>query len=79
MENIPEQNTSLPRGKKKIPWISLSGLILGGLGGFLYYWFVGCKTGSCAITSNPWLSVAWGGAFGYLFVDLIVRSVKRPK
>jgi len=34
--------------------------------GFLYYKFIGCRTGSCPITSNPWISMIWGGLIGFL-------------
>lgn len=34
--------------------------------GFLYYKFIGCRTGSCPITSNPWISMIWGGLTGFL-------------
>ena len=27
--------------------------LAGGVGGWLYYRYVGCATGTCAITSNP--------------------------
>jgi hypothetical protein len=43
--------------------------VLAGAGlGFLYYYFIGCNTGSCAITSNPWSSVLYGSLFGALFI-----------
>ena len=34
--------------------------------GFLYYKFIGCRTGSCPLTSNPWISMIWGGLIGFL-------------
>lgn len=56
---------------------SLAGLILGALGGYLYYRTVGCSTGACAITSNPYISTLWGGIMGYLIGDLL--SGKKEK
>ena len=41
---------------------------LGAAGGFLYYRFVGCKTGACLITSNPWMSTIYGALIGFLMV-----------
>jgi hypothetical protein len=38
--------------------------VIGGAGGFAYYTFVGCVTGSCPITSNPYLSTAYGAMIG---------------
>ncbi len=43
-------------------------VLLGGAGGFLYYRFVGCKTGACPITSNPWISTLYGALLGWLVV-----------
>jgi C4-dicarboxylate transporter len=36
------------------------GLIIGAIGGYAYYHFIGCNTGSCPITSNPWSSIFYG-------------------
>jgi hypothetical protein len=65
---------------KKFPLITIIGIIIGALGGYLYYAKVGCVSGTCAITSNPWISTAWGGAFGYLIFDIIKgkKSRKEP-
>lgn len=42
-------------------WIRPALFILGGvLAGFAYYYFVGCTTDSCAITSNPVNSMIYG-------------------
>lgn len=38
----------------------LLGVVLGGVGGFLYYYFIGCSGGTCPITSNPTITVAYG-------------------
>lgn len=48
-------------------WKPFLGIAIGGLAGFLYYYFVGCSSGSCAITSNPYMSIVYGGLLG-LFV-----------
>ena len=40
------------------------GLLVGGLLGFGLYRFVGCSTGTCPITSNPWVSTVFGMVFG---------------
>jgi len=37
--------------------------------GFLVYKFIGCRTGTCPITSNPWTSVIWGGLIGFLLAS----------
>jgi len=43
------------------------GIILGGLVGFAYYYFIGCKSGTCAITSNPIVSTMYGVLLGVLW------------
>jgi hypothetical protein len=48
---------------------SVIAIAIGVLGGFLYYYFVGCTSGTCAITSNPYASMAFGGFFGYFLVN----------
>lgn len=51
--------------KTKDFWLPFSGLSLGILGGFLYYYYIGCNSGTCPITSNPYISMIWGGAIGF--------------
>ena len=41
--------------------------VLGGaVIGFLYQRLVGCRTGTCPITSNPYVATIYGGFVGYL-------------
>ncbi len=61
----------------KISVLSAIGLVVGAIGGYIYYIKVGCASGSCAITSNPWMSTAWGGAFGYLVFDMFGKKKKK--
>jgi gas vesicle protein len=42
------------------------GVIAGGIVGFLYYELVGCPTGACPITSNPYSSTIYGAILGGL-------------
>ncbi len=60
--------------KRRIP--SIIGLIIVGIGGYIYYLTIGCSSGSCPITSNPWLSVLWGLILGYLIGDLFTKKKK---
>lgn len=39
-------------------------LVVGGIGGFAYYYFIGCNSGSCPITSNPYISTTYGMIMG---------------
>ncbi|MGQ9806584.1 MAG: DUF6132 family protein [Chlorobiales bacterium] len=48
-----------------IHWLKLGTfLALGALGGFAYYYFIGCASGTCAITSNPYISTGYGALMG---------------
>ncbi len=38
----------------------------GALAGLAYYYLVGCSTGSCAITSSPFTTMAYVGVIGFL-------------
>ncbi|MFN8209250.1 MAG: DUF6132 family protein [Bacteroidales bacterium] len=49
-------------------WKPIVAVVIGALAGYLYYHFVGCKSGTCAITGNPWASTIWGGLLGLFFV-----------
>lgn len=60
-------------------YIQLLGLLLGVAGGYLYYRLVGCQSGSCAITSNPYMSMLWGGLMGYLLLDMVANYLKPGK
>jgi hypothetical protein len=43
-------------------------IVLGALGGFLYYHFIGCN-GSCAITGSPVNSTLYGSLMGLILTD----------
>jgi hypothetical protein len=47
-------------------WKPFLGIILGGIAGFLYFHFVGCKSGTCAITGNPFSSIIAGSFLGFI-------------
>lgn len=42
------------------------GVVIGGVAGFALYRFVGCASGACPITSNPWISTIMGMVMGGL-------------
>ena len=51
-------------------------LFIGGIGGFAYYYFIGCTSGTCPITSNPYISTTYGMMMGLL---LSIDSKKESK
>jgi hypothetical protein len=80
MENNCEV-TPKPRNLKELvksrrflkPFLAL---LLGGLAGFAYYYFVGCNSGTCAITSSPYMSTFWGAMMGFFLVSSPCSSGK---
>lgn len=77
-----QKTTSCIRTKKVFgifPLISLIGIVIGLVGGYAYYYFIGCQSGSCGITSNPWLSLLWGAALGYLLFDMFYKRKEKDK
>ena len=52
----------------------LIGVILGAFGGYAYYYFIGCASGTCAITSSPVNSTLYGMLMGGLALDLFKRK-----
>ena len=40
------------------------GVIIGAIGGYAYYYFVGCASGTCAISSKPLNSTLYGAFMG---------------
>lgn len=58
----------------RIHMISIAGIALGAIGGYLYYHFIGCYSGTCAITSKPLNSTLYGALMGGLFINLFISS-----
>jgi hypothetical protein len=48
---------------------SAIGILIGGVGGFLYYYFKDCDPAVCAIAGNPYYSSLWGGFMGLFMVN----------
>lgn len=60
--------------KKNI--LTIIGIPLGALAGFLYWKFVGCNSGTCAITSNPMNSTLYGAVMGGLLLSISQKNKK---
>ncbi|HAD33043.1 MAG TPA: hypothetical protein DCF44_00800 [Chitinophagaceae bacterium] len=57
---------------------TIMGVILGAMSGYLYWKFVGCSSGTCAITSRPLNSTLYGAVMGGLLLNNI-KSNKKQK
>lgn len=53
--------------KRWMIWVV--GIVIGATAGYLYWYYVGCVSGSCAITSSPINSTIYGAVMGGLLVN----------
>jgi phage shock protein E len=51
----------------------LPGVILGGIAGYLYYYFWGCTEG-CTISSSPINSIIYGATMGGLLNSIVKKE-----
>ncbi len=52
------------------------GALLGAVAGFLYWMYVGCLTGTCAITSNPLNSTIYFASIGAVLFGAFKKQTK---
>ncbi|MEA4966623.1 MAG: hypothetical protein VB048_00710 [Bacteroidaceae bacterium] len=57
-------------------WVLLVGVIVGTIGGYLYWYFIGCNNGTCPITSSPINSSIAGALLGGLVFTSFPNSKK---
>ena len=57
--------------------ITLIGVVAGALAGYLYYHFIGCASGTCAITSQPANSTVYGAMMGGILFNMFQKE--KPK
>ncbi len=57
-------------------WLRMTGILVGILVGYIYYHYVGCLSGTCPITSNPYRMMIYGALVGYLLFDLFSSDKK---
>lgn len=62
---------------KKAIIITGIGIIVGAIAGYLYYYYVGCTSGTCSITSRPFNSSLYGALMGGLVFNMFVKSPKK--
>jgi hypothetical protein len=65
---IDKAKPIMSRGSKMIRIIV--GIAIGAAMGFAYYKFVGCASGMCPLTSNPFISTLYGAVMGALIAGI---------
>jgi len=50
------------------------GVVLGGIGGYAWYHFIGCANGTCLISSKPLNSTLYFGLIGGLFMSIFNKN-----
>ncbi|MCB0380663.1 MAG: hypothetical protein KDD24_05350 [Flavobacteriales bacterium] len=53
--------------------------IIGAIAGYLYWYYVGCESGSCAITSVWYRTTIYGALMGWLLSDVSFKQTKKEK
>ena len=57
-------------------WIKLAiAVVIGSIGGYAYYYFIGCNSGNCPLTSNWHITTLYGAGMGLV----LGFPVKRKK
>ncbi len=62
---------------KKALLLTGIGVAIGALAGYGYYFYVGCASGTCAITSKPLNSTLYGALMGGLVFNMFVKETKK--
>lgn len=57
--------------------LAIIGIAIGAIGGYLYYYFIGCASGTCAITSKPLNSTLYGAVMGSLLLDMFKTTKQK--
>ncbi len=50
-------------------------VVIGGIAGYAYYYYIGCLSGTCPISSNPWISTTYGAVMGYFIAPRRKKQV----
>lgn len=59
--------------------LEIIGGAIGAIGGWAYWYFVGCSTGTCAITSSPVNSTLYGMLMGGLLLGAFKKETNKEK
>ena len=56
--------------------LEIAGLVIGAIAGWCYWYFVGCASGNCTITSSPLNSSIYGSIMGVLIFSTFKKEQK---
>lgn len=59
--------------------LELLGVIVGSTAGWCYWYFVGCASGTCAITSSPVNSSLYGAMMGGILASMLRKEKQEEK
>ncbi len=51
---------------------------IGAAGGYAYYYFIGCASGTCPLSSNAWIMTGYGAMLGAT-ISPFASTRKRPE
>jgi hypothetical protein len=74
---MDDKNNVVQERNQKAPVMlvrAVIGIVLGGLGGFGLYRYVGCADGTCLIASSPWGSVIYCMILGFVLSQVRKRG-----
>jgi hypothetical protein len=57
----------------KIYNLTILGVVIGAAAGFAYYYWIGCSSGTCPITSRPVNSTIYGALMGGLLFNVFKK------
>ena len=57
--------------------LTITGVLIGSIAGFLYWKFVGCTSGTCYIQSNPVRMTLYGALMGGLVLNIFQPQTKQ--
>lgn len=57
--------------------LTVLGVLVGAIAGYVYYVEIGCLSGTCMITSKPVNSTLYGGLMGGLLFNTFIKSPKK--
>jgi hypothetical protein len=59
--------------------LTLIGILAGAVAGWCYWYFIGCASGTCAITSSPVNSTVYGAFMGGILLSMFKNTSEPTK